>query len=197
MEEFSYAEIAEMLAIPVGTVMSRISRGRRMLFESTLPSPEARAPIRECHDCSSHRSARHAVRRRRARRRRSRRRVDQHLRACPPCRARVAAEQAVRALIAATQAALEARVRRQTARACASCARAPAATSRRRASGSRGRAWLARPLVTRGARVWRRSRSPPRLVLIVGGAFLYQADGAIDARAGRRTHRRPREVLRA
>jgi RNA polymerase sigma-70 factor (ECF subfamily) len=33
VEEFSYAEIADMLAIPVGTVMSRISRGRRLLFE--------------------------------------------------------------------------------------------------------------------------------------------------------------------
>jgi RNA polymerase sigma-70 factor (ECF subfamily) len=33
VEEFSYAEIAEMLQVPVGTVMSRISRGRRMLFE--------------------------------------------------------------------------------------------------------------------------------------------------------------------
>jgi RNA polymerase sigma-70 factor (ECF subfamily) len=33
VEEFSYAEIASMLSIPVGTVMSRISRGRRMLFE--------------------------------------------------------------------------------------------------------------------------------------------------------------------
>jgi len=32
VEEFSYAEIAKMLAIPVGTVMSRISRGRRLLF---------------------------------------------------------------------------------------------------------------------------------------------------------------------
>lgn len=32
VEEFSYAEIAEMLNIPIGTVMSRISRGRRMLF---------------------------------------------------------------------------------------------------------------------------------------------------------------------
>ncbi len=32
VEEFSYAEIAGMLNIPVGTVMSRISRGRRMLF---------------------------------------------------------------------------------------------------------------------------------------------------------------------
>ena len=33
VEEFSYAEIAAMLNIPVGTVMSRISRGRRMLFD--------------------------------------------------------------------------------------------------------------------------------------------------------------------
>jgi RNA polymerase sigma-70 factor (ECF subfamily) len=33
VEEFSYAEIADMLNIPAGTVMSRISRGRRMLFE--------------------------------------------------------------------------------------------------------------------------------------------------------------------
>jgi RNA polymerase sigma-70 factor (ECF subfamily) len=34
VEEFSYAEIAEMLGIPVGTVMSRISRGRRQLFRA-------------------------------------------------------------------------------------------------------------------------------------------------------------------
>ena len=34
VEEFSYAEIADMLEIPVGTVMSRISRGRRMLFNA-------------------------------------------------------------------------------------------------------------------------------------------------------------------
>src|ERR671922_41240 len=37
VEEFSYAEIAEMLDIPPGTVMSRISRGRRMLFEALKP----------------------------------------------------------------------------------------------------------------------------------------------------------------
>jgi RNA polymerase sigma-70 factor (ECF subfamily) len=40
VEEFSYAEIAEMLGVPVGTVMSRISRGRRMLFARLNRGPE-------------------------------------------------------------------------------------------------------------------------------------------------------------
>jgi RNA polymerase sigma-70 factor (ECF subfamily) len=33
VEEFSYAEMARMLGIPIGTVMSRIARGRRLLYE--------------------------------------------------------------------------------------------------------------------------------------------------------------------
>src|SRR5215470_17621362 len=40
VEEFTYAEIAEMLNVPIGTVMSRISRGRRLLYEK-LSAPAA------------------------------------------------------------------------------------------------------------------------------------------------------------
>ena len=36
VEEFSYAEMAKMLDVPVGTVMSRISRGRRLLYERLM-----------------------------------------------------------------------------------------------------------------------------------------------------------------
>ena len=39
VEEFTYAEIAGMLGIPIGTVMSRISRGRRMLFDRLSSRP--------------------------------------------------------------------------------------------------------------------------------------------------------------
>ena len=43
VEEFSYAEIAKMLDVPIGTVMSRISRGRRQLYEKLSQGASARA----------------------------------------------------------------------------------------------------------------------------------------------------------
>jgi RNA polymerase sigma-70 factor, ECF subfamily len=59
VEEMSYQQIAEILSIPVGTVMSRLARARRAILESFRSGPEAHNVSR---GLSHHRSARGRVR---------------------------------------------------------------------------------------------------------------------------------------
>ena len=50
VEEFSYGEIAQMVQVPIGTVMSRIARGRRLLYERLSASSSKfsrRSEVRE------------------------------------------------------------------------------------------------------------------------------------------------------
>ena len=44
MEELSYKEIARVLGVPIGTVMSRLSRGRNLLKQTLAVHPAGRSP---------------------------------------------------------------------------------------------------------------------------------------------------------
>jgi RNA polymerase sigma-70 factor (ECF subfamily) len=46
VEELTYAEIAGVMAVPLGTVMSRIARGRRLLYDNLMRQREARQRVR-------------------------------------------------------------------------------------------------------------------------------------------------------
>jgi RNA polymerase sigma factor (sigma-70 family) len=41
LEDLSYAEIGEVTGVPIGTVMSRLARGRAMLAKELLPAGSA------------------------------------------------------------------------------------------------------------------------------------------------------------
>ena len=46
LEEMSYKQIADIAAIPIGTVMSRLSRARRQLFAALSPRPSLQEGVR-------------------------------------------------------------------------------------------------------------------------------------------------------
>ncbi len=96
--------------------------------------------------------------------------LEHHLRACPPCYSRVAAERAVRDLLHARQASFKGECAPAVLRATCLGYGAQGGTSKTTAFGPVSAAADAR---------WRRRATPlaaaAALVLVVGGAFLYQA----------------------
>ena len=167
VEEFPYAEIAEMLGIPVGTVMSRISRGRRMLYDKMVgknvepaqresvvlkaaPMPSCReidplfAPYIDGEATADERAV-----------------VDAHLRACPKCRHQTALQSAVRETV--------------RTKVCRPCAPEELRT-RCRAAARAGRG----PFGTTRSTITSLSVAAA-LVLVVGGVLLYSLTGLSPA----------------
>jgi anti-sigma factor RsiW len=95
--------------------------------------------------------------------------IEQHLRVCPPCHSRVAAESAVRALIRTRKPALQSQSAPATLRTACACLKAG------------GIAGADAAQMSGAARLWRARLAPlalaASLVLIVAGAFLYGVTG--------------------
>jgi anti-sigma factor RsiW len=102
--------------------------------------------------------------------------VDEHLRRCPPCQARCLAEQAVRSLVRARKPGLSAERASDALRArCEALAQVTATIGGAAPGSAAGQARLSRG----GLAGWGTRLAPialaASLVLIVGGAFLYQS----------------------
>src|SRR5438477_10475782 len=95
--------------------------------------------------------------------------VDEHLRVCPPCHARLAAERAMHDLIRAKKAALHG--------VAPEGLRARCASQRMRAAAGHGAGLILRPADTT-PRFWRAHVAPlalaASLILLLGGTFVYE-----------------------